>query len=259
MSHITGESIGKQLRDARLKKQMTIADAARITHIRPESLVDLEKDDYSNFPSISYARGFLIIYGQLLHVDVTEAAAKFGNSSAVDIGEYEYLSGKPAPLTRSQGGGRKVLVFLAAAVSCILVVVSLLLHMVNTNSRLDALEPPSQAKEAAVNPTPAASAAPSAPPVAVPAPVMAASAIPVAVAVPLKNEIVLHPLKKTWVKIQKDSVDSAPVYEDWLYPDANGLTLRGGKFWIQLAEGDAVQITKSGQSIPYNSPGIVVE
>jgi cytoskeletal protein RodZ len=265
----TIDSIGKKLRDRRLEKQMSIADVARLTHIRPERLVDLENDDYSNFPSLAYARGFLIIYGSLLRVDVSETVAKFENRSAVEIEEYEYLSGKPAPLTRTQGGGKKLLAGFVALVSIIVVIVTLVLHMVNTNSRLDNPDL-FGAKDSAKNSKPAESAAPSATPAAVaadsstPAPTVAnadasATVSPSPAEAPKKNEIVLHPLKKTWVKIQKDSVSSAPIYEDWLYPDANGLTLRGGKFWIQLNDGDAVQITKNGQIIPYNSPGIIVE
>ena len=72
-------------------------------------------------------------------------------------------------------------------------------------------------------------------------------------------EVVLRPLKKAWVKIEKDSDDSPPIYEDWLFTDAGGLTLHGKKFWIQVSDGSAVEIKKNGQIIPYNSPGIVIQ
>jgi cytoskeletal protein RodZ len=272
----TIDSIGKKLHDKRLEKQMSIADAARLTHIRPERLVDLENDDYSNFPSLAYARGFLIIYGGLLNVDVSGTVAKFENRTAVEIDEYEYLSGKPAPLTRSQRGGKKLFLVLVALFCFLFVVGALVWHMVNTNNRLDNLDQfagkdaGKNSASAEATPPPAENVAPTAAPAAVaadstiPAPAVAnaspsATAAPAPSEAPKQNEIVLHPIKKTWVKIQKDSVTSAPIYEDWLYPDANGLTLRGGKFWIQLNDGDAVQITKNGQRIPYNSPGIVVE
>ncbi len=80
----------------------SVSDAARLTHIRQDiGILDLEKDDYSNFPSLAYARGFLLIYARLLEVDVTQSVVRLENSNPVDIAEYEYLSGKaPAPLTR---------------------------------------------------------------------------------------------------------------------------------------------------------------
>src|SRR5271154_2491984 len=111
------DSPGKKLHDRRLEKQMSVADAARLTHIRPDRILDLEKDDYSNFPSLAYARGFLLIYARLLEVDVSQAVVRLENSNPVDIDEYEYLSGKPAPLTRSLGTGRTVFMALAGVVT----------------------------------------------------------------------------------------------------------------------------------------------
>ena len=57
--------------------------------------------------------------------------------------------------------------------------------------------------------------------VVLPSPQAAASAAPVS------NEVVLKPIKKTWVTVWKDQESSPPIYEDWLYPDTRGLTFRG--------------------------------
>jgi len=245
---------------------MSIADCARLTHIRPDRILDLEKDDYSNFPSLSYARGFLLIYARLLGVDVSDAAVRLENSNPVDIEEYEYLSGKPAPLTRSLGVGRRIAGVLGI-ILCIFLTLGLVVkHFINYANRLD--DPGLTQKDAAAlhatnpqavaTPVPDATAAPTATPA--PAAVLP-TAVPVAIAVVpgADYEVVLRPLKKAWVKIQKDSDDTPPIYEDWLYPDADGLTLHGKKFWIQLSDGAAVEIKKNGQVIPYNSPGIVIE
>ena len=256
------ESPGKRLRDRRLEKQMSIADVARVTHIRQDRILDLEKDDYSNFPSLSYARGFLLIYARLLGVDVSEAAVRLENSNPVDIEEYEYLSGKPAPLTRSLGVGRRIAVVLGI-ILCIFLTLGLVVkhfinyaNAINDSSQVQKDTPPAHVAPQA---TPVVEATPV--PTATPAPVVVqATPIPVAIAVPGGDyEVVLHPLKKAWVKVEKDSDGSPPIYEDWLYPDADGLTLHGKKFWIQLSDGDAVEIKKNGQVIPYNSPGIVIQ
>jgi len=241
---------------------MSIADAARLTHIRQDRILDLEKDDYSNFPSLSYARGFLLIYARLLGVDVSDAAVQLENSNPVDIEEYEYLSGKPAPLTRSLGVGRRITAVLGVIFIIFMALFLVVKHFINYANRLDDLsqvQKDQQSLHATPQPTQAAEAAPTPVATATPEPEIP-KAIAVATPVPGADyEVVLHPVKKAWVKIQKDSDDSAPIYEDWLYPDASGLTLHGKKFWIQLSDGEAVEIKKNGQIIPYNSPGIVIQ
>lgn len=259
MTFSTVESPGKRLHDKRLEKQWSVADAARITHIRPDRIIDLEKDDYSNFPSLAYARGFLLIYARELGIDVSEAAVQLENSNPVDIEEYEYLSGRPAPLTRSLGVGRKVTAVVVVLLALMAGAALILWHLVNYFNRIDLVALTQKDQQAAhATPTPAPVETPTPVPEAPKAEASPAVGEP-APSVPGNNEIVLRPLKKSWVKVQKGGDDTTPVYEDWLYPDANGLTLRGGKFWIQLSDAEAVEIRKNGQIVPYNSPGIVVQ
>lgn len=240
---------------------MSVADAARLTHIRPDRILDLEKDDYSNFPSLSYARGFLLIYAGLLGVDVSDAAARLENSNPVDIEEYEYLSGRPAPLTRSFGVGRKIMAVLAIVASIFVAGALVVAHFISNANRLDDMGQLLQKDQH--SPTPQATPAlPTPAPTVTPEVRKAEAVVSAPIATPAPNadkEIVLRPIKKSWVKIQANGDDTPPIYEDWLYPDAGGLTLHGKKFWIQLTDSEAVEIKKNGQVIPYNSPGIVVE
>ena len=225
----------------------------------PTAFWILEKDDYSNFPSLAYARGFLLIYARLLGVDVSEAAARLENSNPVDIEEYEYLSGKPAPLTRSlrRSGGRSRpsivvhrLHFLAGA----LIVRHVSHQLSQTASTTSGSSPRRTSSRSTRRPRSHAGFANAAPPATSATPESPAGdsdcAGPDRAACRRSDadkEVTLRPLKKAWVKIQKESDDSAPVYEDWLYPDAGGLTLHGRKFWIQLSDGSAVEIRKNGQ------------
>ncbi len=87
---------------------------------------------------------------------------------------------------------------------------------------------------------------PLAPVVASPSPEAAASVAP-------SNEVVLKPIKKTWVTVWKDAESSPPIYEDWLYPNTQGLTFRGGKFWITVRDTGAVLIEKNGIPVPYET------
>ncbi len=243
---------------------MSVADVARLTHIRPDRIIDLEKDDYSNFPSLAYARGFLLIYARLLEVDVSQVATRLENSNPVDIDEYEYLSGKSAPLTRSLGAGRRIFAALMGLLFFFFIVAFVAWHIINSSNRLKEPGTVQQNDRQLLQSSPASTPIPVLTPIPEPTvaraePVTTPTAAPVAPVEAGVNEVVLHPLKKAWVKIQKDDAESTPIYEDWLYPDAHGLTLHGKKFWIQVDNGDAVEITKNGKTVPYSSPGIIVQ
>jgi cytoskeletal protein RodZ len=63
------KTVGKQLEEARLAKSWTPELAARETKIKVERLRDLESDDFSQFSSPTYARGFVRTYARALGLD----------------------------------------------------------------------------------------------------------------------------------------------------------------------------------------------
>ncbi len=94
---MTIEGLGKKFKEARLARNLTLDEAARMTKIRPSRLAEIEADDFSNFPSLAYAKGFLLIYGKFLHVDVSSYLEAFETSNAVTVDGYSYLQDTPAP------------------------------------------------------------------------------------------------------------------------------------------------------------------
>ena len=98
---MTIEGLGKKFQDARLARGLTLDEAARLTKIRPSRLAEIEADDFSNFPSLAYAKGFLQIYGKFLDVDVTPYLDAFETSSQqMTVDGYAYLQDQPAPKPR---------------------------------------------------------------------------------------------------------------------------------------------------------------
>jgi cytoskeleton protein RodZ len=91
------DSTGSRLRKERLAKGLSLQDIAQATRIRTEHLAALEADDFSQFPSRAYGRGFLTIYGRHLGVDVTQQAASLEGHSAVNNRPYQYLENADAP------------------------------------------------------------------------------------------------------------------------------------------------------------------
>ena len=88
---MTIEGLGKKFQDARLARNLTLDEAARMTKIRPARLAEIEADDFSQFPSLAYAKGFLLIYGKFLDVDVSPYLDAFEDSERVTVDGYSYL------------------------------------------------------------------------------------------------------------------------------------------------------------------------
>jgi cytoskeletal protein RodZ len=107
------EGLGKKLQEARLARNLTLDEAGRITKIRPGRLAEIENEDFSEFASLAYAKGFLLIYGKFLDVDVSPYLEAFETSESVTVDGYSYLQDNPAPKParttvvrpRSSGGG----------------------------------------------------------------------------------------------------------------------------------------------------------
>ncbi|HYK23710.1 MAG TPA: helix-turn-helix domain-containing protein [Candidatus Acidoferrum sp.] len=88
---MTIEGLGKKFQEARLARNLTLDEAARMTKIRPARLAEIEADDFSQFPSLAYAKGFLLIYGKFLDVDVTPYLDAFEDSERMTGDGYSYL------------------------------------------------------------------------------------------------------------------------------------------------------------------------
>lgn len=107
------EGLGKKLQEARLARNLTLDEAGRMTKIRPGRLQEIENEDFSEFASLAYAKGFLLIYGKFLDVDVTPYLEAFETSESMTVDGYAYLQDNPAPAPSRQvvvrphrGGGR---------------------------------------------------------------------------------------------------------------------------------------------------------
>ncbi|MGI9087116.1 MAG: helix-turn-helix domain-containing protein [Chthoniobacterales bacterium] len=94
------EGIGEKFQKARMARNLTLEEAARMTKIRPNKLAEIEAEDFSRFPSLAYAKGFLLIYGKFLNVDVSPYLEAFETSEHMTVDGYSYLQDNPAPKPR---------------------------------------------------------------------------------------------------------------------------------------------------------------
>ena len=297
------ESVGKQLCQARTRRGLTIDEAAHATKLRPDKIVALENDDYSRFASNSYARGFLLIYGKFLKVDVSDVTHTIESSNPIAIDDYQYLNNAPRPKPQSfqyaqrERKAQKFPVLPLMAVAGMIAIAYFAFEFYVNWHRITgemaavlpapkpAVSPapaapspqpePEPAPELRIGPSVAAPAAPAAP-VAPPNPAISdreflavAPALPVPAPGPDRdtvtprsvamNEIEIGAEKKTWVTIRRDDATSPPVFEDYIYPSARPLKLKGVRFFIQAREPGAVQILKNGAPIAYQAPGVTIQ
>ena len=96
------ETVGRRLQKARQEKKLTIDEVAAGTKIRPERIVDLEADDLTHFPSLVYARSFLVKYARFLDLDIQDDLENFQVNRAVGFGEFKYLTAVPPPKYRPE-------------------------------------------------------------------------------------------------------------------------------------------------------------
>ncbi|HEX3724004.1 MAG TPA: RodZ domain-containing protein, partial [Nitrolancea sp.] len=68
---------GELLRHARAYKGVTLREAERATRISRHYLVALEREEFSDLPALTYARGIVRRYAEYLGLDPTTVLAKF--------------------------------------------------------------------------------------------------------------------------------------------------------------------------------------
>src|SRR5216117_2542595 len=205
---MTIEGLGKKFQEARQARNLTLDEAARMTKIRPTRLAEIEADDFSQFPSLAYAKGFLLIYGKFLDVDVTPYLDAFEDSERVTVDGYSYLQeherAKPVsapvvPRRPVSTGGYRVSPMPLIVGIVVLVIGFLLMKLVLNVQRLAPRrgEPTAQVSPSAspVSPAPAqgspanVAAAPSVAAIVSPAPTIAPTAIAAASGKPGAPEV----------------------------------------------------------------------
>lgn len=278
------ESVGKKLSKARLTRGLSLDEAAHATKLRPDKIVALENDDYSSFASNVYAKGFLQIYARFLGVDVAEFAATLEGQGSISIEDYQYLNSNAPPRReervttpvrrererRGPGIGSLVL---------FLLLLGGLGAGYNFYMNWQRIAPEQAVSKGATPPPLESTAAPiaavtSKAPASIPQPLaMRATTPPPTVsdrdfvapgtAAPApppagSNEVLVQPIRKTWIIVRKDDPNSPPIFEDYLYPDSPALRLKGTRFFIEARDPTAIQIRKNGAPMAYQQPGVEV-
>ena len=166
------EALGQKLKQARLARKITLEEASRVTKIRPARITEIEQDDFSSFASLAYAKGFILIYGKFLEVDVTPYLDAFEISDRVTVDGYSYLQeggpSAPPPIVRRQSRKSPALVPFVFAIAVLVIglyLIKLFLNIQRIAPTRSAPLPETALSASATPATPAAVVAPRAEPV----------------------------------------------------------------------------------------------
>ena len=90
-------SIGKQLREAREARSLTLEQVSEATYMRLHYLQALEAGDFNSMPSSTQARGFLRTYANFLGLDTKALVASLDGESVPEPGQGAADEPTPEP------------------------------------------------------------------------------------------------------------------------------------------------------------------
>jgi len=140
--------IGTSLREARLRKGLTLSEAAEATKIRSRHLQALEDEQFDVLPAQTYVRGFLKTYADFLGLDgqlyVDEYSSRFW------IDEEGRPSAPRRVRVRRKHHGRIELTLIVGTLVAIAVVTSVVIAAWKFGGSTNSAEPPVSRPPAAV-------------------------------------------------------------------------------------------------------------
>lgn len=140
------KTAGSILREARIAQGLTLSQVEQATRIRAKFLEGIEADDYSQLPSVSYAKGFVKNYSEFLGLNSRTVLAFFRRQTT-DVPKSSILpKGVHEPLNRSVfqlTPGKFLALLVTSLVGLFLVYLGMQYVTLNRLPRLD-IESPQQ-------------------------------------------------------------------------------------------------------------------
>lgn len=201
---------GRQLREAREARGLSLADAAHALKFSPRQIEALESDDYRGLQGATFVRGFIRSYARFLKLAPEPLLDMLDAGSPLQIAEVRPPEDTGAAMP--QPGERRLSAWVASAIVLVVVAVTLIAwHLVSPESvpslpsEIVAPKAAAPSQQPLVQPARARNEAPAAP-----AAIDAGSAVPLAPPVatvlpPDGRQLVLTFSDKSWVEIKDAS------------------------------------------------------
>ena len=224
--------IGNTLREARVRRTITLQQVEEDTKIRVKYIQAMENEDFDVMPGATFVKGFLRTYAEYLSLDPEVILGEY-RSRGVKTTEIHEPFGGVSMLGAPRGHrGRNTVVFVAVICLLVLGVIWILGRGGNTQP---------SAKPGALGIT---TASPSPSPSAGETPEPEKTAAPVA-----KGELrITAPDGESWLEVRKDGSAGAVVFSGTVKKGTTRVFV-GDVLWLRLGNPSAVRLRVEGRRI----------
>ena len=222
--------IGNTLREARVRRNLTLQQVEEDTKIRVRYVQAMENEDFDVMPGATYVKGFLRTYSEYLALDPAVIIDEY-RSRGVKTGEIQEPFGGVSMLGAPRGHrGRNTVVFVA--VICLLVLGVIWILGRGTDKPQSTKPGALGITSASPSPSPSPSVKPqkTAPPV-----------------VPGELRVTV-PDGESWIEVRKDS-STGPVLFSGTVKKGNTRVFVGDVLWLRLGNPSAVRLRVEGRKI----------
>jgi cytoskeletal protein RodZ len=229
--HIPLFEIGSSLREARVRRSLTLQQVEEDTKIRVKYLQAMENEDFDLMPGPTYAKAFLRTYSTYLGLDATVMIQEYG-SRVAHVRDHEPFGGVSMLGKPHAHRGRNTLLFVA--VVCLLVLAVL---VVLGREGGDATAPPTKPSALGlVSPSPSRS------PTATPSQSATAAAAGDEVRVSAAEG-------DCWLEVRRGDAGGRVLFAATLKEGATKV-FQGKTIWLRIGNPPALRINVGGTKIP---------
>jgi cytoskeleton protein RodZ len=216
--------IGSTLREARVRRKLTLQQAEQDTKIRVKYLQAMENEEFEVMPGPTYVKGFLRTYAVYLDLDPKIILDEYRSRGLPDE-EHEPFGGSSALRPRSHRG-RNTLAFVA--VLCLLVLALFYMLGLNNSRGAHKLPKPIVVTSPTPKPKPSATHTPTGTPVG------GVSALTLTARG-----------GKCWVEVRTNGATGKVLFSN-IIPAGNSMTFHGATLWFRIGDPSKLRVTLNG-------------
>lgn len=230
--------IGNTLREARVRRKLTLQQVEEGTKIRVKYLQAMENEDFDIMPGTTYVKGFLRTYATYLGLDPEVIIDEYCSREVGHVEQQESFGGTSV-IGSPRGHRRRNTVLFVAVVSLLVLGV---IYVLSRNDGANQPPPSTQPGPLGITTSPSASAKPS------PTPSATAPAV-------VPGELRISAVDDAWVEVRKGSATGDALFSG---------TMKEGKtrvfvadvLWLRLGSPPNVRLRVEGRRIkPIEEPG----